>query len=118
MKIFFTLLLTVICVFLQAQNANTRTGDVFGFATSTAVKILKTYPNPATTYITFEFQRSYTAGLSIEIFDLPGKKVASAGNLQSSTTVQLQNFYRGVYIYKLLDKNRKVLESGKIQIVK
>jgi hypothetical protein len=118
MKYFYIL---IICSFFTsvsvAQTTTTaRNGDVT--IPRVAVKILKVFPNPATTYITFEFQRSYNTGLAIEIYNLPGKKVAGANNLSSSTTIQLQNFYRGVYIFKLLDRNGKVMESGKFNVVK
>jgi Secretion system C-terminal sorting domain len=81
-------------------------------------KIIRTYPNPATTFVTFEFQRSYDRGFGLQIFNFTGKKVAESTNLLSRNTISLQNFYRGVYLYRLLDRNGKVLESGKFQVVK
>jgi hypothetical protein len=82
------------------------------------VKILKSYPNPATTFITFEFQRNFASGYALEIYNLPGKRVALAANISSKITIQLQNFYRGVYIYKLIDRTGRVAESGKFQVTK
>jgi hypothetical protein len=90
-QIYFALLLTLIVTSASAQSYVTRDNNT---ATSRgpSIKILKVFPNPATTFVTFEFQRSYTAGLSLEIYNLPGKKVAAAGNVSTSTTIQLQNF--------------------------
>jgi Secretion system C-terminal sorting domain len=85
---------------------------------SPSVKIIKTYPNPATTFITFEFQRSFDRGYSLQIHNFTGKKVGEAAGLQSKTTIRLDNFYRGVYLFRLMDRNGKVLESGKFQVVK
>jgi hypothetical protein len=117
MKHFYIFTLFICVAFnIVAQSSTARNGDAT-FA-RTQIKILKTYPNPATTYITFEFQRSYSSGLGLEIYNLPGKKVAAVNNVTSSTTIQLQNFFRGVYLYKLIDKNGKVMESGKFQVTK
>lgn len=80
------------------------------------VKIIKTYPNPAIDRVTFEFNRSYNSGYSIEIYNLPGKRVAILSNVSTSTPLFLQNYYRGVYIYKLVDRNGRVIESGKFQV--
>jgi hypothetical protein len=119
MKYVYILIIVASVAFkATAQTASSRDGSGSTTAPRLQTKILKAYPNPAITYITFDFTRSYSSGLSIELFNLPGKKVASASNVQSSITIQLQNFYRGVYIYKLIDKNGKVMESGKFQVVK
>lgn len=81
-------------------------------------KIIRTYPNPATTFITFEFNRSYDRGYGLQVFNFTGKKMFEGANLLSRTTINLQNFYRGVYLYRLLDRNGRVIESGKFQVVK
>jgi hypothetical protein len=119
MRKFFTfLILLVLTVGVSAQiSIFSRTTD--GRLQQPAqTKIIKSYPNPATSFITFEFQRSYNIGYSIEVYNLPGKRVALASNISNKTTLQLQNFYRGVYMYKLVDRTGKVIESGKFQVVK
>jgi hypothetical protein len=52
------------------------------------------------------------------VFNFTGKKMFDGNNLLSRTTINLQNFYRGVYLYRLMDRNGKVIESGKFQVVK
>lgn len=47
-----------------------------------------------------------------------GKKVYELQNVNNKNTVDLSNFYRGVYIFQLRDKNGKIVESGKFQVVK
>ncbi|WP_315820654.1 hypothetical protein [Paraflavitalea speifideaquila] len=37
-------------------------------------KIIRFYPNPATSFITFDFQRGYDKSYTLQIFNLPGKK--------------------------------------------
>jgi hypothetical protein len=83
-----------------------------------AEKILRFYPNPATSFITFEFQRSYDRGYALQVFNFTGKRVAETPGMLSKTTILLTNFYRGVYMFRLIDRNGKVVESGKFQVVK
>jgi hypothetical protein len=81
-------------------------------------RIMKFYPNPAVTTITFDFQKAYEKGFSIQIFNFLGKPVHDAKNLNQKTTVDLSNFNRGVYIYQLRDPSGKIVESGKFQVSK
>jgi hypothetical protein len=83
-----------------------------------SVKILKFFPNPATNFITFEFQRSFDKGYVLQIFNFPGKKVAEAPLISSKVTIRLDNFYRGIYLFRLIDRNGRVAESGKFQVTK
>ena len=39
-------------------------------------------------------------------------------NVSDQTTINLTDFTRGVYIYKLFDKNGKMVETGKFQVSK
>jgi len=75
------------------------------------------YPNPATSYITFDLQKNYKQGYSIQVFNgILGKKMYEANNLQEKTTLTLNDFNRGIYIYHLIDPNGKIVESGKFQV--
>ena len=47
-----------------------------------------------------------------------GKKVYELKNVSPQIKIVLDEFYRGIYLYKLLDKNGKVIESGKFIVVK
>jgi len=80
--------------------------------------ILRFYPNPATSIITFDFQRNLEKGLTIQLFNFLGKKVFEAANLNQKTTINLSDYNRGVYIYQLFDKTGKLIESGKFQVSK
>ena len=84
----------------------------------TEVKIVKLYPNPATSYITVNFQKEYVKGLSIQIFNFLGKKMFESQNVNDKTTILLGEFNRGIYIYHLRDQNGKIIESGKFQVSK
>ena len=78
-------------------------------------KILKFYPNPATTQITFTFNPELDKNLSFQIFNFIGKKVYEIQSITPTTNVNLNDFYRGVYIYQLRDKAGRIIDSGKFQ---
>jgi len=80
--------------------------------------ILRFYPNPATTVVTFDFQKGYDKGYSIQVYNFLGKKMFESNNINARTTVNLSEFTRGVYIYQLRDRSGKIIESGKFQVSK
>ncbi len=80
--------------------------------------IIRFYPNPATTFVTFDFQRSYDRGFAIQVYSFLGKRVFEATNIGQKTTVNLSDFNRGIYIYQLFDRTGKLVESGKFQVSK
>lgn len=79
---------------------------------------LKPYPNPATTYITFDLQKNYQKGLSIVVYNFLGKKMYETQNVTEKTTINLSEFPRGVYIYHLTDPTSKVIDTGKFQVAR
>lgn len=83
-----------------------------------AVKILKFYPNPATTIINFDFQKDYNRWYNLVIYNFLGKKVFELTNIRLTNQVNLSDFTRGVYIFQLRNKNGKIIESGKFQVSK
>lgn len=78
--------------------------------------VLSTYPNPATSYITFDVQKGYQKGLTITVFNFLGKKMTERSNVTEKTTLNLSDYSRGVYIYKLVDQGGKVIDTGKFQV--
>ena len=81
-------------------------------------RILKVYPNPATTFTKFEFQKNFGQGFTLQVINFIGKQVFEAKNVSSTTTLDLSSYNRGVYIYQLKDQSGKILESGKFQVSK
>jgi len=81
-------------------------------------KIIKFYPNPATSIINFDFQRDYNNSFSLLIFNFMGKKVYEVKSTSTRMSINLDEFYRGIYIFQLRDKNGNITESGKFQVVK
>lgn len=96
-----------------AQNrSSTESGTI-------QAKFIKSYPNPASTVVNFEFQKGYSRSYSIQVLNSIGKKMYEAKNIPSLFSIDLkeEKFYRGIYIYQLIDKNGVVVESGKILVV-
>jgi hypothetical protein len=81
-------------------------------------RFMKFYPNPATSAISFDFQRNYESNYSILIFNFMGKKVYEVKNTAPRININLDDFYRGIYVFQLRDKNGLILETGKFQVVK
>jgi hypothetical protein len=80
--------------------------------------IIKLYPNPATSYVTFDLQRNYQKGLSLQVYNFLGRKMYESQNVIEKTTLPLNDFTRGVYVYHLRDLSGKIIESGKFQVSK
>ena len=80
--------------------------------------VLKFYPNPATSLINFDFHSTIDKTHTLQIFSFVGKKVHEVSNLSPRTVINLNNFYRGVYIFQLRDRNGKIIDSGKFQVSK
>ncbi len=109
-KIFYIL---IFIISLQA----TSDAQVTHFAND-AVKTVKFYPNPATSFINFEFTENYNDSYTLVIFNFIGKKVEDIKVTDQKITVSLTDFYRGVYIFQLRNKQGNIIESGKFQVVK
>ena len=100
--------LTLTCL---AQTKPAATAENFG-------KIIKFYPNPATTAINFEFLSDFNKTFSLQLYNFMGKKVYETVPNSPAMYLSLDDFFRGVYIYQLRDKFGKIVDSGKFQVVK
>jgi len=107
LPILFIILLTTI----HSQGQSTRNPS------SDGDRIIKLYPNPATTYVTFEMS-GIEKGYSIQVYSFLGKKMMERQNVSSKVTLDLNDFNRGLYMYHLLDASGKIIESGKFQVTK
>ncbi len=83
-----------------------------------AIKVVKFYPNPATTAINFDLPRGYNRLYSLQIYNFMGRKVSETNAVTQHVSFQLDGFYRGVYIFQLRDQYGKIVDSGKFQVVK
>lgn len=86
--------------------------------TADAAKTIKFYPNPASSFINFDFSKNYDQSYTLVIFNFIGKKIEDLKVTDQKMIVSLTDFYRGVYIFQLRDKDGNIVESGKFQVIK
>ncbi|MBC7937851.1 MAG: T9SS type A sorting domain-containing protein [Rhizobacter sp.] len=112
-KIFYILILLVGINFTAfAQNKTSASDD------NAPAKLINFYPNPASSTITFEFTKGYDKSYSLEVYNFMGKKVYEVKRTPTRISINLDDFFRGVYIFQLRDKNGVIVQSGKFQVVK
>lgn len=117
-KLKFELVKHLITILLFTFCAATYTAAQKLPVSETQQRIMKYYPNPAVSYIKFDFQKEFTKGYSIQVVSFIGKKVYEEKNINNSTTLELSNFLRGIYIYQLKNSFGQIIESGKFQVLK
>lgn len=81
-------------------------------------KVVKAYPVPATTQINFEIQHNNEGVYEIIVFNFLGKKMDDLKGVSSRTTLNLDKYYSGIYIYQLRDNRGTLIESGKFNVIK
>jgi hypothetical protein len=82
-------------------------------------KIVRLYPNPATTIVNFEFDASVELTNTIAIFSFYGKKMSEQRLSNRKLSFILDdNYTRGLYVFQLRDQNGRLIESGKFQVSK
>lgn len=82
-------------------------------------KVSRFYPNPATTVITFEFDKTVDKSYSLLICNFLGKRMTEVRITEPKVVINLDDqYYRGLYIYQLRDQTNRIVESGKFQVVK
>ncbi len=112
----------LICMILGSSFASdeflygSNTGSEFG---ENASKVTRYYPNPATTVINFEFDKTVDKSYTLLICNFLGKRMTELRITESKITVSLDDqYYRGLYIYQLRDQSNRIVESGRFQVVK
>lgn len=109
-RIFYILILTGFSLTGFSQVKPSPVNDV--------IRVVKLYPNPATSYINFEFDRKGSEPHSLVIFSFIGKKVDDIRLINKKVTVSLNEYYRGIYIFQIRDASGNIVESGKFQVAK
>ena len=70
------------------------------------------YPNPTETNLTFQLHGN-TETCKIEIFDITGKAYKSTSLNGASTTIDVSDLSKGVYLYYIYNRNGSRLSRGK-----
>jgi len=105
-------------ILLTASASQGQSSSRISLSADGTDRIIKMYPNPATSFITFEFQKSIERGATVQIHSLAGRKMYETQNLNGKINIDLAEFNRGVYFYQLVDQGGKLIESGKFQVSK
>lgn len=88
-------------------------------AVGTTEKLVKLYPNPAVSYVVFELKNTGRKDLSLQVYNgILGKKMIDTKLNLDRITLPLNEFTRGIYVYHLVEKSGKIVESGKFQVTK
>ncbi|MBV9987508.1 MAG: T9SS type A sorting domain-containing protein [Chitinophagaceae bacterium] len=82
-------------------------------------KITHFYPNPATSYINFTFDKTVDKSFTLQIYNFIGRKMSDSRVTDEKITITLDDSYiRGLYIYQLRDQTGRIVDSGKFQVSK
>lgn len=109
MKIFYILSIILLTVLQSKSQTNRPTQEP-------VARVIKFYPNPAISQITFDFEQNADKSYSFQVYNFVGKKVLDIPAVSQRTVVNVTDFYRGVYIFQLRDKTGKMIDSGKFQV--
>jgi hypothetical protein len=112
MRIFYILLSIILLTSIQAKS------QVRGPMPDQDHKVIKFYPNPAVSYITFELAKDANKTFTLQIYSFLGKRVKDIPEVADKTTVQLSDLTRGLYTFQLKDETGRVTDSGIFQINK
>ncbi len=85
---------------------------------SNKVEIIKCYPNPASSFVNFEFDKNIDKSYTLQVYSFVGKKMVETPVSNNKITVTLNDFNRGLYVYQLRDKSGQTVMAGKFQVVK
>jgi hypothetical protein len=85
---------------------------------STKVEVIKCYPNPASSFVNFEFDKNIDKSYVLQVYSFVGKKMVETQVLNNKITVTLTDFNRGLYVYQLRDKSGQTVVAGKFQVIK
>jgi hypothetical protein len=76
------------------------------------------FPNPATTFINFEFKNPVEKGSVLEVYSFLGRRMANINVVSRRMTVTLNEYVTGIYVFQLRDAAGRVVETNKFQVAK
>lgn len=109
MKVFYTLSILLFITFRGLAQSAPQESDI---------PAIRFYPNPAVTQITFDFVRSADRNYTFQVYNFLGKKVFEQKTINPRTTIDLSQYFRGIYIFQLRDKTGRIVQSGRFQVAK
>ena len=115
-KFYLVFLFSALSFFGKAQTS--KSVEASFLSDNIQSKVVRFYPNPASSIINFEFSKPVQRDYILQVFNFLGKKVFESNSVSQKTSVALTDFYRGLYIFQLRDKTGRIIESGKFQVSK
>ena len=112
MRNFYILLSIILLISTQAKS------QARGPLSEMDHKVVKFYPNPAVSYITFELIKEQNKTYTLQIFSFLGRKVKDVSEVSDKKTVNLSELTRGLYTFQLKDEEGRVTDSGIFQVNK
>ena len=112
MRIFYIILSIILLTSTQAKS------QAKGSMPDPEKKVVKFYPNPAISYITFEVVKESNKSYTLQIYNFLGRKVKDVTEITPKTVVNVSELVRGIYIFQLKDPNGRITDSGTFQINK
>lgn len=100
------LLVVAVCAFSRS--------DIWEAGNNTSV--VKCYPNPAVSFINFEFSSDIDKSYTLYIYSFVGRKMYEQPVSGKKVVVTLNDYYRGIYVFQLRDKTGRIIETGKFQV--
>ena len=110
MRNFYILLSTILLISTQARSQARLP------LSEPEHKIVKFYPNPAVSYITFELVKESNKTYTLQIYSFLGRKVKDVLDVADKKTVNLSDLTRGLYTFQLKDEEGRVTDSGIFQV--
>lgn len=81
-----------------------------------SASVVKCYPNPAISFINFEFSSDIDKSYTLYIYSFVGRKMYEQPVSGKKVVVTLNDYYRGIYVFQLRDKTGRIVETGKFQV--
>ncbi len=114
-KGYLTLLLPL---YFVVNSHSTIEPDPFAVLSDSS-KVAHFYPNPATHFINFSFDKTVDRSYTLQVYSFMGKKMNESRISDTKLTITFDDsYYRGIYIYQLRDQSGRIVESGKFQVVR
>ena len=87
-------------------NFETAYGNVLNVTEQDFIKSISVYPNPISSTFTLKTSSNDLSGLSIQIFNVIGKKVYEEKGLKSNT-INVSELNTGIYILKIMSETQQ-----------
>ncbi len=107
----------IILIITSTLSFSTKATTTLFFGDGGVSKVVRFYPNPSSSVINFEF-KNLDKTYNFQVYSFLGKRMIDIAISSEKMTFSLDAYYRGLYIYKVIDKMGNIVDSGKFQVIK